>query len=87
MLGDGVPLLSSAAMHSMLTPTVRVSGAQNGSHSCGLSWFLRGGEAGEGCGNVFFMRRVYAETLTFTKTGSGQTWEKLRKREMFPLQG
>ena len=54
MLGDGVPLLSSAAMHSMLTPTVSVSGAQNGSHSCGLSWFLRGGEAGEGCANVFF---------------------------------
>jgi hypothetical protein len=33
-----------------------------------------------------FLRRVYAEILTFAKTGSGQTWEKLSKREMFLLQ-
>jgi hypothetical protein len=46
MLGDGVPLLSSEAMHMLLTPTVDVGGAQGGSHSCGLSWFLRGGSDG-----------------------------------------
>ncbi len=46
MLGDGAPLLSSEAMHMLLTPTVDVGGAQGGSHSCGLSWFLRGGNGG-----------------------------------------
>ena len=46
MLGDGVPLLSSRAMHMLITPTVDVGGAQGGSHSCGLSWFLRGGGGG-----------------------------------------
>ena len=49
MLGDGVPLVSSEAFHSLLTPTISVGGAQGGSHSCGLSWFLRG-EEGEGSG-------------------------------------
>lgn len=48
MLGDGVPLLSSEAMHMLLTPTVDIGGAQGGSHSCGLSWFLRGGSAATG---------------------------------------
>ena len=46
-LGDGVPLLSSAAMASMLTPTVEVGGAL-ASEACGLSWFLSGAEGEPG---------------------------------------